>query len=1155
MMEFHRTRQWLAFLAMTLATAWQTPAPAHAQELRGRVSGTVSDESGAVIPAANVSLTNVNTTVAVERQTNEAGQFAFDFVSPGNYEVRVESEGFQSFVQQNILVQTRADVTVNAALRIGALAETVTVSETPVAVKFNSTTMETTLDTKLVNELPIIHRNPFLLATLDPAVNYRGGRENSPFHHWAASQLDVGGNTGLKNNVLLDGVPQLVGAKGTYVPAVDAVSEVNVQQNATDSEFGHSAGGIVSVQMKSGTNEFHGTAYYFGRNPALNARPNPLTSQASVVRRNVWGATVGNAIVKNKVFNFFAYEGQDVRSPSSVSMALPTSLERQGDFSQSLNRNGGLRQIFDPRTTQITGDREAVRTPFVNNTIPRPDLDATSLTMMQDIWEPNRTPDNPSGANNYRYTFPITFKYYNFSDRVDWNISDKLKMFYRLSRFKTDQSEPNYTGGSIMQRRQGSARNTFQTSGDIVWTINPNTVLNFRSSFSKITDSFYTPETIIGEEGLDRLWPGSKWYASHIRDIPEVYFPELDVRADTRARFGRSGFWYQEPRTWNWDVKLAKNVGRHYLKLGHQYRAQRVDAGRPRGMFFRFRPNETADTIFRPNTGQVGHAWASMMLGALNDGRVRTVPTNRPHMDTFGFYLHDDFRITSRVTLNLGVRYEYDTPMRDREYRLSRYIDLNQNLPDLEAAAGAFPADALALRNEPVRLNGAWNFTDSDNPYSWNAQKNVILPRVGLAYRVNDKTALRIGYARYAVPPIQERDSLGILGSTPYPGYSTETKPLKPAEGVPRAYMADPFPSGGEHPNPLVEPPGKRYGIYSTVGSGESIFFNQNWSAGLNDRVNITLQHETWNRFVIDATLFMNFGRNHAENIPLNLADPRISYTHGSSVTRNVPNPFFGVDESVMPGSLRNNRTVSVSQLVRPYPHFFGISQRGVGLRDERYRALQLKIQRPFANGFNFLLGYNWNSARNEEFYDAVDAFDRALTWQEDPETGHKLTLSGVYEFPIGRQRKVGGDMPAALDKVIGGWQVSGIYQYWSGTVLRFGGMEVSGDPTVSSPTWNRMFDTSVFSNLPAFTRRSNPWSYDGVRGPFFSNLDLTLMKEVQVTEGLALEIRMEAYNLSNSLMRANPSTDVNSGTFGVASNQLRTHAGREMQYSLRLIW
>ena len=1154
-MTFQLSRARLASLALALAAAWFVSATVDAQELRGRVSGTVIDESGAVIPAANVSLTNVNTTVSVARQTNEAGQFAFDFVLPGNYEIRVESEGFQSFVQQNILVQTRGDVSVNAALRIGALAETVTVSETPVAVKFNSTTMETTLDTKMVHELPIIHRNPFLLATLDPAVNYRGGHENSPFHHWAASQLDVGGNTNRKNSVLLDGVPQLVGAKGTYVPAIDAVSEVNVQQNATDSEFGHTAGGVISVQMKSGTNELHGSAYFFGRNPALNARPNPLSAQKSVVRRNVWGATVGHPVVRNKVFNFFAYEGQALRSPSTVAMALPTSLERGGDFSQSLNRKGGLRQIFDPRTTMITGAKESVRAPFANNKIPRSDLDSTALTMMQDIWEPNRAPDNPSGANNYRYTFPITFKYYNFSDRVDWNISDKLKMFYRVSRFKTDQSEPNYTGGSIMQRRQGSARNTFQTSGDIVWTINPTTVFNVRASYSKITDSFYTPETIIGPEGLDRLWPGNNWYASHIRDIPEVYFPEIDVRADTRARFGRSGFWYQEPKTWNWDVKLAKNVGRHYLKIGHQYRAQRVDAGRPRGMFFRFRPNETADTIFRPNTGEVGHAWASMLLGAINDGRVRTVPTNRPHIDVYGFYLHDDFKMTSRLTLNLGVRYEYETPMRDPENRLSRYIDLNQSLADLESAVGAFPSEALALRNDPVRLAGAWYFTDGDNRYSWNAQRNVILPRVGLAYRVNDKTALRIGYARYAVPPIQETDSLGILGSTPYPGFSAETKPLKPAEGVPRAYLREPFPPGGEHPNPLVEPPGKRYGIYSTVGSGESTFFTQNWSAGINDRINVSIQRETWNRFVIDATLFMNFGQNHAENIPLNLNDPRIGYTHGSAVTRNVPNPFFGVPESVMPGALRNRRTVSVSQLTRPYPHFFGIWQRGSGLRDERYRALQLKIQRPFANGFNFLLGWNWNSARNQEFYDEVDAFDRTFTYQEDPETGHKLTLSGVYELPIGRARKVGGGMPAALDKVIGGWRLSGIYQFWSGPVLRFGGMQVSGDPTISNPTYDRMFDTSAFSNLAAFTRRSNPWSYSGVRGPVFSNLDLTLMKEVQITEDVALEIRMESYNLTNSFMGRNPSTDVNSGTFGQVRSQLRTHSGREMQYSLRFIW
>ncbi len=308
----------MAALALAAVFLVLGSLPLAAQDLRGKVQGTVTDSSGAVIPAADVTLRNVNTNVAVETQTGEAGRFLFDFVSPGTYELRVEVEGFRGFVQQNILVQTRADISVNAALEIGAIAEVVTVEEAPVAVQFNSTTMETTLDTKMANELPIIHRNPFLLAQLDPAVQYRGGAESSPYHHWAASQMDVGGDTAYKNSVLVDGVPQLVGAKGTYVPAMDAVSEVNVQQNAVDAEYGHSAGGVLSVQMKSGTNDFHGTAYYFGRNPVFNARPNPLSAQASVVRRNVWGVTSGNPIVKNKVFNFFAYEGQNTREPHPV---------------------------------------------------------------------------------------------------------------------------------------------------------------------------------------------------------------------------------------------------------------------------------------------------------------------------------------------------------------------------------------------------------------------------------------------------------------------------------------------------------------------------------------------------------------------------------------------------------------------------------------------------------------------------------------------------------------------------------------------------------------------------------------------------------------------------------------------------------------------
>ena len=729
---------------------------ASAQELRGKVAGTVTDASGAVILGAAVSLTNNNTAVSDTTTTSQVGQYLFGFVLPGTYTVKVEMEGFRAFEQQNILVQTRADITVDAKLEVGAVAETVTVEEAPVSVQFSTTTMETTLDTKMSQELPVLNRNPYMLAALNPAVNYRGGNENAPYHHWAMSQLDVGGNTSTRNNVLMDGIPQLVGAKGVYTPPMDTVSEVNVQQNSTDAEYDHSAGGIISVQMKSGTNDFHGTAYYFGRNPKLNARPNSLTSQASVVKRNVWGVSSGNPIVKNKVFNYLSYEGQDVRSPATVNLTLPRQLERNGDFSNSFNRNGGLRVIHDPFTSDPNGDN---RLPFANNAIPQSRLDPTSRTVLGKTWEPNNPGDNASGANNFRLVFPITFKYWNFTDRVDYNVNDNVKVFGRFSRFHTTQSEPDYSG-SVAQRRQGSARNSAQASADVVWTVNPTTVFNVRGSWSKITDSFSTPEAEIGEEGLAELWPGNPWYASHVRDIPAVHFPEIDVRADGNTSFGRSGFWFQEPTTWNLEAKVSKQAGRHYVKMGGQYRKQLVLAARPRGMRFRFRPNATADTFNSPNTGEVGHAWASMILGVMSDdgrSRARTVAINRPRVDVFGFFVQDDFKLNQKVTLNLGIRWEYETPMRDPENRLSRFLDFSQSLPEIQQAMAAIPDSVLGLRTSPLDISGAWVFTDGNNRNAWNAQKNLFLPRAGIAIRLNEYTALRIGYARYATPPIQEK--------------------------------------------------------------------------------------------------------------------------------------------------------------------------------------------------------------------------------------------------------------------------------------------------------------------------------------------------------------------------------------------------------------
>lgn len=342
----------------------------------------------------------------------------------------------------------------------------------------------------------------------------------------------------------------------------------------------------------------------------------------------------------------------------------------------------------------------------------------------------------------------------------------------------------------------------------------------------------------------------------------------------------------------------------------------------------------------------------------------------------------------------------------------------------------------------------------------------------------------------------------------------------------------------------------------------------------MNDRFNFTLQKEIFSRIVVDTTYFLNIGHNKPYNRQLNLLDPRIGYEHGSALNQRVDNPFFGLPQEIVPGPLANTRQVRVSDLLRPYPQYLanrstsgneigeagtgqttGVTQLGVGARNDRYQAFQLQVQRPFANGFNFLIGYNYHRGINDVFYDAVDEVDNRFTEQRDAAGRSKFTFAGIYELPFGKGRKFGGAWNKALDGVLGGWSTSAIYQYVAGDFLRFGGLQVSGDPTLGNPNREQMFDTSAFSNLPAFTRRSNPWFYDGVHGPRFANLDMTLNKKIDISEKLALEIRLEAYNLSNSFMGNNPSTDVNNGNFGRISSQRGSHTGREFQYSARFIW
>jgi hypothetical protein len=838
---------------------------------------------------------------------------------------------------------------------------------------------------------------------------------------------------------------------------------------------------------------------------------------------------------------------------------MPTELERIGDFSQSLNNSGGQRTIYDPFTTQTSGNT-VTRQPFAGNVIPANRIDATSKIMMSDIWKPNSPGVGPRGANNFLAGYANRFRYWNLSERVDWNLSDKWKLFGRYNQFKTFTKWDDFTGAAPAQPVDGSKRHSLSLSGDAVYAMSTSTVLNFRFGVNAIVDSFGVPEATLKEGDLEKFWPGNPWYKPYLADLPDIYYPGVTVRAVNagsagaagNTAIGKTGYWYQEPDSWNIESKMSKNVGRHYMKVGGEYRKDIVNAARPRPMSFDFQPALTADTYLTPNVALRGDAWASMLLGVIDQNSlIQSIPIQRPRNGYYGFYFHDDFKLTQKLTLNLGMRYEFHSAMRDTEDRLSRFLDLTTPIPEFQGAnAPQLPAQATALRAAAPIYNGAWIFTDADHRASWDAPKNLFLPRAGLAWRVDNNTAVRIGWARYIVPATLT-DGLDILGSVFYPGFDATSTALAPLLGVPQQRLNNPFPGG------LVPVTGKAFGSYTNLG-GVANWYQQGFQPAVNDRFNVSVQRQLPGRILADITFFMNIGSHLPYTFNLNQIDPRIGYQVTNAVNATVANPFFNLlPANKMPGQLRTQQNIAVRELLRPYPQYGDLNERLRGGIENRYRALQMQFQRPFANGFNMVIGYNYNRERNQQFYDEQDAFTHTFTWQPASNARHRLTGAAIYELPFGRGRKYMHGANRLVDAILGGWEVNGLFTYNTGLFLRFGGLLVNGDPTVEDPTQARWFDTTVFRQLPPFTRRENPLQYDDLTGPRFANVDAVLAKQFSIIgeDRLKFELRGEAYNLTNRFPAADPDLTVTSANFGKIVAQRAGVFGRQVQFSGRFVW
>ncbi len=1150
--------------------------PGLAQDYRARVQGIVTDQTQAVISGSTVTLLNVQTGVKTVRQTSDSGLYLFDLVEPGTYSLSVEAVGFGKFVQENILVQTRGDVTVNATLTPGTVQESITVSEAPSAVQFNSSNRDLTIDSRMANEIPRFDRNPFKLTLLAPsAVNTRG--EMMPYHSWAANSVDLGGGTNLKNDLQVDGSPVGIGQKNSYPPNTDAVQEVVVSTNPVDAESGHSAGGLISMTTKSGTNEWHGTGFYLGRYPWLNAAADRTTNSFNATRQNMFGGTIGNPIVKNKLFNFFSLEYWKVGSPQSYQRTVPTALERTGDFSKSLNIDGGVRTIYDPYTTQLNEATGAVtRTPFAGNKIPQSRFDPLSSSLLSSFWDPNNPGDNITGLNNFKKGFTETYTYYNFSDRVDYNINDTWKVSGHIGRYHTTDIAGNPTpNNSQLYVPTGTLRAATQVSGDAVWTVNPRTVVNFHGDWHRIIDAYVS--TDLGKDGWSKIWPDNNWSQSYLDasvGVP-VYFPQMNIGA---SAFGGQGFyWNQRPEGEAFSAKISRQYGSHFLKAGLEHRRSYGLTYVSNTSKFYFPAALTADTFNNPDTKHVGDEFATFLLGSL-DGTSEMIggPAPDPHVEYWGMFIQDDWKVNSRITLQFGLRNEYESAIHDPAHNFSLGLDLAQPVPEMVANPPQMPAAATAIVGSNYwKWNGLWQFTSDSHPGMWDPQRFALGPRLGIAVKIDDKTALRAGYARYLTPyeqniqanlPVAGFESVGFL-EPPFFGVTGYQYTQGLLAGVPQQTIANPYPGAT---NPLVPITGKNAGTNVGRGGSPLIWYPSGSQKERNDRININLQRQLPGEIVASFTWFTNLGNKQYVK-SLNNIDPRLRMQYQNQLDTNVANPFYNyLTPTLFPGPLRNQQTVTLGSLLVPYPQYGGLYQVGVLGAGERYNSIELKAQKMFSRGYNFLVTYVYINEKTQAFFNDLDTFANNLTWQNSNQPRHRVNIAGTWELPFGKGRAYLSQMPKAADAVLGGWKVTGLWQFTSGDFLRFDNMIANGNPCVDNPTTQRWFDTSAFSKLPAntYVLRSNPLQYDCLTGPHFWVIDGTLSKTFNITERVRTELKMAAYNATNRLNWADPSTDVNSSTFGQTLRQgspggtigaqgatYGNQSGRQVELGLKIIF
>lgn len=1112
-----------------------TVVPCIAQVERGGIAGAVADPTGAAMARVKVSATNQATGAVAEVETTVDGYYKIPYLAAGKYTVTMEITGFATNKVADVPVLVGQTTTIDGTLKPGSLHEEVTVTANALAVEQISSSLGYVSGATQIIELPT-GRSPYALLTLAPGVISTGNAGTGPIVSGGRSNTSAilfdGQDT--RNNSTLD---------NAYTPPQESIQEVRFITNSFSAEYGRSAGGVVVAAGRSGANLLHGSAYDYFRNDKLNANSwanNRNNVARGRQRRNDYGFTLSGPVIlpkiydgRNKTFFFFNWDQTNDHGVSTPTAQVPTALQKAGDFSQTFTSSGALIRIYDPATTVADSSQRSGygRSAFAGNLIPVSRFDPIMKKVLSYYPDPTLA-ISPTLNTNWSANFPLIAKTNRYFGRGDQNFGAKNKLFVRYGYQTSPRTSPysNIAFPGEGTNGGGNQESVSQSAGvSDTHTFAPNLIGEFRAGYTRSLIKF-TPLSV----GFDITTLGLPQYLKAASG--DAIFPRFNITDFTSIGPDRASHNVDAETTPEFQAHFTWLKGAHAVKTGYDMLLCYFNTFRPDypSGLFTFTRVYTQGPDPATASANAGYGFASALLGVPDSGQFTIGPSLALLQPSHNWYLQDDWKVFRNLTVNLGLRFEYQTPFKERYNQLA-YFDPNGT--------------------EPVTgLKGVLTMTSASHRYPSNPNYNWA-PRVGLAWTFLPATVFRAGYGIFYAP------GSGGVGSSPGDlgsGSSVATStffgqpPAAPNTPVPGSSLANPFVTGlRPYPNSLV-------------GGGIGAIWPE-WPTPTNQMWNANIQRSFGKNLLIEAAYIGSRGMRIWNNYNRDATFPQY-LSMGTQLNNLVPNPYYG---KIAIGTM-SAASVRQGMLLVPYPQYAGsINQIRASVGDSVYHGFTLRAERSFANGLMFQVSFTGAKLIdnvNERFIGGanfINPYDLNLSRAVSAaDVSQRLVGNWVYELPFGHGKKWLSNGIGGI--ILGNWQTSGILSAQTGIPISispactFSGVSGLGcyadrlkDPNLSSgQSMDKWFDTTAFANPAPYTFGTGSRTEPSLRNPGAFTFDAVASRWQPIKERMRLQYRAEFYNLLNHPNLGGPATGITSSTFGVITSK---SGNRTMVMALRL--